>query len=422
MLVLIAFSFLIILMASFFIVLYSIARKGKAYTLVSRIRPSLGLLLDEMIGQSIDRKQLLITLIFSIFIEIIGIVHLYVAMLALGFTPSWPAAFIGYIAMVLILIASPFLRGLGAIEVTLTVILGQFGFPMIAAASITLLYRFFEFWLPLMAGIGSFISRRNNIVLRILPPFIIFSLGIVNIISSITPAIPGRLKLIHEFLPLSIIRSSNELVLVVGLLLILLSVFLLQGSRRAMYTGLVLTGLSVIGHLLKGIDYEEAMLALLSFLSLIYTRSHYTLKPHRGLTRISYLVLIYSFVAVLIYGITGFYFMDKHHFGTEFQLWTSVKIIFRMFFLFDDGGLTPHTAFGHNFIYSIYIFAALSVSFIFYSLLRPYFSKPYNTEEDINLARELVNRYGKSPLDFFKTYPDKFIFLSVTGRDLSHLK
>ncbi len=154
-----------------------------------------------MIGQSINRTQLGLTLLFSIGIEIIGIVHLYIAMLALGFTPSWPAAFIGYIAMVLILIASPFLRGLGAIEVTLTFILGQFGFPVIAAASITLLYRFFEFWLPVIAGLGSFISRKNNIVLRILPPLIIFSLGIVNIISSITPALPGRLKLVHEFLP-----------------------------------------------------------------------------------------------------------------------------------------------------------------------------------------------------------------------------
>ena len=114
----------------------------------------------------------------------------------------------------------------------------------------------------------------------------------------------------------------------------------------------------------------------------------------------------------MIYGITGFYFMDKHHFGIEFQLWTSVKIIFKMFFLFNDSGITPLTAFGQNFLYSIYIFASLVVSFIFYSLLRPYFSKPYNSEEDFIHARELVKRYGKSPLDFFKTYPDKFIFLS----------
>lgn len=407
-----AFLFLIILIVTFFIFLYSIARKGIAYVWLSKIRPSVGVILDEMIGQNIKSGKLWITLLFSVAIEIIGIVHLYIAMLALGYNASWPAAFIGYIAMVLILIASPFLRGLGAIEVSLTFILGQFGFPLIAAASITLLYRFFEFWLPVVAGIASFISRKNNIVLRILPPLIIFSLGIVNIISSITPALPGRLKLIHEFLPITIIKSSNELVLVVGLLLILLSVFLLQGSKRALYIGLFLTGLSVFGHIIKGIDYEEAILALLSFMSLFYTRNYYTLKPHRRLTRISYLVLIYSFAAVMIYGITGFYFIDKHHFGIEFQFWTSVKIILRMFFLFDNSGLEPQTAFGQNFLYSIYIFTALVVSFIFYSLLKPYFTKPYNSEEDFRLARDLVNRYGKSPLDFFKTYPDKFIFLS----------
>jgi phosphatidylglycerol lysyltransferase len=407
-----AFLFLILLIASFFFILYSLAKKGKAYSWLSRIRPSLGVTLDEMIGQSIDRRQLMITLLFSIGIEIIGIVHLYIAMLALGFTPSWPAAFIGYITMVLILIASPFLRGLGAIEVSLTFILGQFGFPIIAAASITLLYRFFEFWLPVVAGIASFISRKNNIVLRILPPLIIFSLGIVNIISSITPALPGRLKLVNEFLPSGLINSSNELVLAVGLLLILLSVFLLQGSIRAWYIGLFLTGLSVAGHLVKGADFEEALLAMLAFLSLYYTGAYYTLKPHRRLTRISYIVLLYSFAAVLIYGITGFYFMDKHHFGVDFRLWTSVKIILKMFFLFDDSGITPLTAFGQNFLYSIYIFATLVVSFIFYSLVKPYLSKPYNSEEDFIKAKELVKQYGKSPLDFFKTYPDKFIFLS----------
>ena len=407
-----SFAFLIILIFLFFIFLYSVYRRGYAYTWLSKISPSTGLILEGMIGQSINRKELWITLLFSVGIELIGIIHLYVSMAALGFSPSWPAAFIGYITMVLILIASPFLRGLGAIEVSLTFILNQFGFPVIAAASVTLLYRFFEFWLPLLAGLGSFITRKNHIVLRILPPIIIFSLGLVNIISAITPALPERIRLVHEFLPSAMIRSSNELVLVVGLLLIMLSVFLLQGSKRALYIGLVLTGISAVGHIFKGADYEEAILAFLSFLSLFYTKAYYTLKPHRKLTRISYQVYIFTFAAVLIYGITGFYFIDKHHFGVEFEFWTSVKIIFRMFFLFSQSGLTPLTPFGQNFIYSIYIFAGLVVCFFFYSLLKPYFTKPYNSAEDFEHAKELVSRYGKSPLDFFKTYPDKFIFLS----------
>jgi phosphatidylglycerol lysyltransferase len=199
---------------------------------------------------------------------------------------------------------------------------------------------------------------------------------------------------------------------VVGLLLIILSVFLLQGARRAWYIGLFLTLISAIGHLFKGADYEEALLALVSALSLVYTRAHYTRKPHPRLMRISYFVLLYSVAAVLMYGITGFYFIDKHHFGIDFQFWTSVKLIFKMFFLFDDSGLTPLTAFGRNFLYSIYFFGGSVVTFIFFSLLKPYLSKPYNSTEDFNLAKDILNRYGNSPLDFFKTYPDKLIFLS----------
>ena len=168
----------------------------------------------------------------------------------------------------------------------------------------------------------------------------------------------------------------------------------------------------MVGHITKGADYEEAVLALLSFLSLILTGSHYSLKPHPRLTRISYLVLAYSVLAVMIYGITGFYFMDKRHFGAEFHLWESVKIILRMFFLFDDSGITPLTRFAHSFVNSIYVFAGLVVCFIFYSILRPYFRKPFNSEEDFNIARQLVEKFGKSPLDFFKTYPDKLLFIS----------
>lgn len=159
---LLGFAFLIILTIGFIIVMRSVAIKGRAYYWVSRTIPSTAVILNEMISQKIDRKQFLMTLIASIGIEIVGIIHLYVAMLALGFDPSWPAAFIGYIVMVILLIASPFLRGLGAIEVSLTYVLGQLGYPIIAAATITLLFRLFEFWIPLFAGILSFSHKERQ--------------------------------------------------------------------------------------------------------------------------------------------------------------------------------------------------------------------------------------------------------------------
>jgi phosphatidylglycerol lysyltransferase len=396
----------------FFLLLFSLFKKTWAYRLLSRIRPSWILILDEMIGHDIRKKDIWVTLLFSTFIEIIGIVHLYIAMLALGVPASLLASMIGYITMVMLLMASPFLRGLGAIEVSLTYILGQYGYPVLIAASITLLYRFFEFWLPLLSGLLSFITRKDNLVLRVLPAFILFVLGLVNVVSAITPAIPERLLILKDWFPEDLIEMSNGLVLVMGLLLIILCVFLLQGSKRAWYVGLCLTILSMLGHLLKGADYEEALLAFMAAGTLWYTRGSYQLKPHPELTRISYKVLIISVISLLVFGITSLYLMDKRHFGVEFEFWASVKAILRMFFLFDSTGLEPHTLFARNFIYTIYIAGGSVLCFIFFSVLKPYFSKPYNSEEDKALAKKIMEKYGGSTLDYFKIYPDKLFFFS----------
>ncbi|MBX2940857.1 MAG: lysylphosphatidylglycerol synthetase family protein [Cyclobacteriaceae bacterium] len=409
---LLGFAFLIILTIGFIIVMRSVAIKGRAYYWVSRTIPSTAVILNEMISQKIDRKQFLMTLIASIGIEIVGIIHLYVAMLALGFDPSWPAAFIGYIVMVILLIASPFLRGLGAIEVSLTYVLGQFGYPIIAAATITLLFRLFEFWIPLFAGILSFLTKRDNLILRVLPSIIIFVLGLVNIISAITPAIPARLRLVRNLIPEEIISTGNTMVLVFGLLLLILSIFLLQGSKRAWTIGIFLTGFSVVGHLLKAADYEEALLALVAASSLMYTRRFYKLKPHPKLTQIGYQVLLYSIVAVFIYGVVGLYFIDKKHFGIDFHFWNACELAFKLFFLFDDSGLNPTTSFGRYFLYSMYFSGGAVLSFIFFSVLKPYFAKPYNTEKDRMDAINLVKLYGNSALDYFKTYPDKFYYFT----------
>jgi phosphatidylglycerol lysyltransferase len=408
---LLAFVFLIILTLGFLWFLYSVARKQIAYQWLIRIRPSLAMILDEMISHNIDRRQLYMTLLASMAIEVVGIVHLYVAMLALGYPPSWTASVMGYVVMVIILVASPFLRGLGAIEVSLTYVLGQFGFPVVAAVTITLLYRLFEFWLPLLAGVVSFFTKRENLLLRILPATVILVLGLINIISAITPAIPARLRLVRALFPEEAIATGNAIVLVFGLMLIILSVFLLQGSKRAWYMGLFLTGFSSIGHLLKAADYEEAIVAFLACAVLIYTRSSYRLRPHPRLTRVNSLAILYSLLAVLGYSIISFYFIDRRHFGIDFGFWTSVKIVFRMFFMLDSG-LTPLTSFGRHFLNSIYFSAASVLCFVLFSLLKPYVTRPYNSDKDRNLVKEIVQRYGNSPLDFFKIYPDKFFFIA----------
>jgi phosphatidylglycerol lysyltransferase len=403
---------LILLALVFFLFLSSLLKKTWAYNFIARIKPSWAILLDEMIGSNIHIKNIWIALLFSTFIEIIGIIHLYIAMLALGVHPSLMASMIGYVTMVLLLMASPFLRGLGAIEVSVTYILGQYGYSVLIAASITLLYRFFEFWIPLMAGLISFISKKDNLLLRVLPASFIFLLGLVNIISAVTPAIPERLLFLKDWLPENLIVMSNGLVLFIGLIFIILCVFLLQGSKRAWYFGMFLTLFSITGHLLKGADYEEALFAFISAVVLWYTRTSYNLKSHPELTHISFKVFIIIILSILAYGITGLFLMDKKHFGIDFDFMSSLKTIVKLFFTFDSSGLVPHTVFARNFIYTIYFSSVAVLCFIFFSVLKPYFFKPFNSEEEKNLAARIIQKYGDSPLDYFKTYPDKLFFFS----------
>ena len=409
---LLSFLFLLFLTGVLIFLIYSVSKKGIAYQWLARMRPSVSTILDDMIDQKINRKEFWLTLLVSVGIEVIGIVHLFISMKALGLPASWPAAIIGYMVMVVLLIASPFLRGLGTIEISLTFILQQFGFPIVAAATITLLFRFFEFWLPLFGGLVSFITKKDNLILRILPAVIILLLGIVNIISAITPAIPARLTLVRSLLPEDVIVVSNSLVLVLGLILAMLSIFLLQGSKRAWYAALSITAFSFFGHLIKAVDFEEAILAFVAGSSLWYTRSFYKLKPNPRFVSFNYLVVIYAVVAVLAYGVLGFYFIDKRHFGIDFRLDQAITAVLKLFFLIDDKALVPRTPFGSRFEDSIYIAGACLILFVIFSLLKPYFSKPYNTPEDFKAAEELIKKYGKSALDYFKVYPDKLLFFN----------
>ena len=403
---------MLIITGALALIINSISKKGIAFKYILKLKPSLAAILEDMLEERINRKQFWYTLAVSVGIECIGIAHLYICMLALHFQASLPAAIIGYIVMVILLIASPFLRGLGTIEVALTFILRQFGFPVIAAASITLLFRFFEFWLPLIGGIISFITKKNSLVLRVLPAFIILVLGAVNIVSSITPAIPARLRLVKDLLPKHVVVTSNALVFIFGVILVLISIFLLQGSKRTWYVAITLTVFSIIGHLLKAADYEEALLAFVAFSSLVYTRGSYKLKPQVKLIRLGYKVFFYALTGLMAYGVLGFYFMRKRHFGIEFTFTGSIEAVLKVIFFIDDKALVPLTRFGSNFEKSIYFISGTIIVFVLYNLLRPYFIKSYNSPNDFVDADNLLKKCGCSALDYFKTYPDKFIFFN----------
>ncbi len=407
-----AFASLLVFVAMLGAAGYSLLHQGRIYQWVVRYRPEWVVALEELRSQSFNKENFARAIGVSMLIEGIGIMQIYTAILALDITARWEAAVVAYIVMVILLVASPVLRGLGAIEVSMSFVLVQYGYSTVAAAAVTLLFRFFEFWLPLIAGIVSFFTKKDHILYRVLPALLSLLLGVVNIASAITPAIPERLRAIESILPVGVVYASNFAVLVVGLTLCLLSVYLLMGRRNAWKLAVLLASLSLIGHLTKAIDYEEALVALFTLFVLTITRQYYHVRQDIAFQQQHWGRIAVVFAAVLLYGMVGFYFLQPHHFGKDFTLIRSFEALMKTLFLFDDRSLMPLTPFGRYFIYSIDAAGAALIAYTIYMIFRAANRPVVTLAADRLAAQALIAQYGQSGLDFFKIYPDKQLFFN----------
>ena len=409
----------IILLTFLVILIYrSIMKKGIFYNMIMKLSPSTEVFIADMLNNKIDHKKFLLTVMTSVIIEFVGIAHLYVAMKALNYHPSFFVATMGYIISVIFLIISPFLRGLGAIEVSMTFVLIRSGFGNVEAIAITFLYRFFEFWVPLFTGILVFLSKFNKLLIRVLPALFLMGLGIIDIVSVLTPAIAERLTRLQDFLPVQIIHASNYLVMTAGLFLLVTSAFMLKGLRTAWWFAIVLSAISFIGHMTKAIDYEGATVALIVLIGLILTRKEYYVKSNPKLRHIGIQSSLLFMAVVLTYGIIGFYFLDKKHFNINFSLYQSVRFTLQNYFLIGSKELIPVGSFAKHFLFSINASGFLSIAFLIFTLVRSYTTLQHNSEEELILANGLLKSCGNSSLDYFKTYRDKMIFFSQSCKAL----
>jgi phosphatidylglycerol lysyltransferase len=394
------------------VLLVAIRKKGTFYRTFIRIFPATENHIDELFSFNVSISDFTIATLFSIGIELSGILHLYISMRATGVTASWEAAFTGYIVSTLFLIVSPFLKGLGAVELSLAYILKLYGFTTLQALEITLLYRLFEFWIPLVAGLITWAWKGKNIFLRLLPPTLIFMLGAVNIFSVLTPPIASRVRMLRGYLPLESIHASNWMIILIGMILMVTAAFLIRGLRGAWWLAILFSFLSFIGHITKAFDYEEALLALSIIIILILTRKQYIQKSNARFIHIGIITSVSAFLLVLIFGAIGFYFLDKRNFGIDFSFQQSLKYAFNNFLLIREDDLAPVTRFGKEFIVSLKVLASGAWIFLFYTLLRPYIN-PTGTEVQANeKASYLLSQYGSSPVDYFKVDEDKLIYFS----------
>jgi len=239
-------------------------------------------------------------------------------------------------------------------------------------------------------------------------------MGVVNLVSATFPAMRDRLALLEHIFPLEVRRGTHLTAALAGFALLLLAETLGRRKRVAWIMTVIILLISAISHLIKGLDYEEASLAMALCVVLIANRHHYHSHSDLPSIRNGLLVLLTAILFTLVYGTTGFFLLDRH-FKIHYSFTAAVRQTFVMFTQFYDPGLEPLTGFGHYFGNSIYFVAAGTLLYSFVMLLRPVLLRePASAQQQIR-AREIVEHWGCSSLARFALFPDKSYFFSPGG-------
>jgi phosphatidylglycerol lysyltransferase len=157
---------LTLILIALIIFINNLKKRGKSYQIFTKYLPKHVKQLDNFLLMSFNIKALIMVNLASLGIEIVGILILFVTIYAIGLDIHWLIPCLAYTIATLILTIAPIARGVGAIEVSLIYILTQNGIESNSAFTVTLLARFFGFWLPLLFGAASFLNRDTLKFLR----------------------------------------------------------------------------------------------------------------------------------------------------------------------------------------------------------------------------------------------------------------
>lgn len=217
--------------------------------------------------------------------------------------------------------------GIGVFEAAILSGLGLTATPEVVGSLV--LFRVIYYVLPLVVAAGALataevIRRRrrlrgggqtaNRLVQAFVPPLaggLVFLAGIILLISITVPHSAFRLDLMASFLPQSFVEGSHLVTAVIGVLLLVIARGLAARLAPAWNAAMVLLALGAVFCLLKGLDWEEAVilggftLFLLVFHDAFYRAGRVSdLRPS-----FRWLGLMVSFIALTIW--LGF-FVYRH--------------------------------------------------------------------------------------------------------------
>jgi phosphatidylglycerol lysyltransferase len=241
--------------------------------------------------------------------------------------------------------------------------------------------------------------------------------GMVDLWSAVTPSLPERIAWLEQLFSVEVRSGARLFSALSGFFLLTLATNLLRRKRVAWWLAVSVLVVSIVSHLVKGLDYEESLLALGLLVLLLWLRPVFTAQSDRPSIFQGLRVLAGAILFILAYGTLGFWLQERQY-STSFSLSEAIAQTLAMFFSSDNAGLQPTTRFGRYFAGSIYIVSTVTLLYAAWMLFRPVIFRGAASEEEQQRAKKIVEKYGRSSLARFALLEDKSYYFSPSGQSV----
>ncbi|MDA8229355.1 MAG: phosphatidylglycerol lysyltransferase domain-containing protein, partial [Desulfitobacterium hafniense] len=246
------------------------------------------------------------------------------------------------------------------------------------------------------------------------PPLLtilVFLVGILNLVSAVQPSLPDRFHQLKEILPLVLIHSSRHIVALLGFLLILIAGGIRRRKKVAWWFSFALMLASILFNMLKGLDYEEAIIISAVIGIMLFLYPSFTARSDMPIIKKALRMLAAVVLINIAYGVMGFYLLHKP-LGIYPSFYVYLTDTFREMFSLSIPNfyITNHHA--RWFINSLWLMWETGLLLVVIMFLRPVVYRYTTRISDLEKAKTIAKNHGRSSLIYFTLWEDKMLFIN----------
>ncbi len=226
-------------------------------------------------------------------------------------------------------------------------------------------------------------------------------IGGLDVIQALISNHPSRSHVLDSLLPSSVMLSGRTGAVLIGFALLLLARGVSRGEKVAWRLTLSALLVSIVFHIIKDLDFEEAALAAWVALGLVLMRHQFEAESDPAGIRRGLLVFASGIGLAVAYGLLGAWFLSSQlqpGFGVGRTLETMARAA-----VHDQGAYHALSARARWFLASLPWVADGMLLLGLVELLRPVLGTP-SSDEDRSRLRALLEQWGHGPVCYLALY------------------